>query len=449
MKKKIILILTLFLVAVSLLIIFFSIENIQKIKKYLSFKQIVSQDKKIIQQKYQISTLDLNQIELDFKNRQTPILVERIDDIKLSNKKVLNKHKLINGFYTGIFDYRPGGYLDFHQNNLLILSARGILGYLDSTKNFSSFKQIKNNINNFISINQFKKDINNSLRDIHIHRDKIFISFVEEIREDCWNTSVLYADINYQNINFKKLFSAKDCIHSKNNIDGDFNPAAAGGRIVNYDDNNIFLTIGEFLERYKAQDKNSVNGKIIKININNYKYELVSMGHRNPQGLLFDDENNFLIETEHGPMGGDEINLIEIDKTSKESILNYGWPISSAGEHYGGKIKKNQKKYRDYPLYKSHKNHGFVEPLKSFVPSIGISQVVKIGKNEYVLSSLGRGTKGDKSLYFFDLNDKKEIINMKRVKVFQRVRDLVFKNNKLYLFLEGPPDLSIGVISLE
>ena len=41
---------------------------------------------------------------------------------------------------------------------------------------------------------------------------------------------------------------------------------------------------------------------------------IFSMGHRNPQGLYFDEENNFIIETEHGPKGGDEINLIKIDQ---------------------------------------------------------------------------------------------------------------------------------------
>ena len=81
--------------------------------------------------------------------------------------------------------------------------------------------------------------------------------------------------------------------------------------------------------------------------------------------------------------------------------------IVSAGEHYGGKIERNEKKYAKYPLYKSHTEHGFIEPLKSFVPSIGISDVSKIGKNKYVVSSLKA-----KSLYFFELNDKKQIENL-------------------------------------
>ena len=165
------------------------------------------------------------------------------------------------------------------------------------------------------------------------------------------------------------------------------------------------------------------------------------MGHRNPQGLYFDDENNFIMETEHGPWGGDEINLIEVSKINKDKVQNYGWPTSSAGEHYGGKIKENKTKYEKYPLYKSHSEHGFIEPLKSFVPSIGISEIVKVGKNRYVVSSLK-----DKSLYFFELNEQKQIINLDRVEVFERVRDMRLNNNQLYLFMEDTA--SIGVINL-
>ncbi len=192
---------------------------------------------------------------------------------------------------------------------------------------------------------------------------------------------------------------------------------------------------------YLAQDKNSINGKIIKININTDEYEIVSMGHRNPQGLYFDRDNNFILETEHGPQGGDEINLIEIKDLDSNEIPNYGWAISSYGEHYGGKKESNISKYEKYPLYKSHKEYGFIEPVHAFVPSIGISQIEKIEKNQYVTSSLKDG-----SLYFFELNSDNQLNNLKRVEVFERTRDIVFKDNKLFLFLED--SASLGIINI-
>ena len=127
---------------------------------------------------------------------------------------------------------------------------------------------------------------------------------------------------------------------------------------------------------------------------------------------------------------------------NKNEILNDGWPISSAGKHYSSVVKANKNIYEKYPLYKSHSKYGFIEPLKTFGKSIGISEITKIGKNEYVVSSMK-----DKSLYFFELNKAQKVINLDRVEVFERVRDLIFKDNNLYLFLEDTA--SIGIINFD
>ena len=213
--------------------------------------------------------------------------------------------------------------------------------------------------------------------------------------------------------------------------------------MVYYDDKNILLSIGEYKNRYLSQDNKSVNGKIIKVNIDNFDHEIISMGHRNPQGLYFDKESNFILETEHGPQGGDEINLIEINKINSDEVQNFGWAISSAGEHYGGKIERNKKKYEKYPLYDSHSEQGFIEPLYSFVPSsIGISEIAKIGQNKYVVSSMK-----DKSIYFFSLNIEKKLIDLDRLQVGERIRDLNFNDGKLYMFMEDTA--SVGVLNIE
>jgi hypothetical protein len=415
---------------------------------YLSYnyiskkKQEISQLKqtKFLQDKL-IYELSLN-LELLEKKVGSEIKIEE-NIVKLPINKTLKKYKLNSGFYAGINNQSPGsGYIDFYESNIIVLSSRGVLIFKKNIENTEkNFKQIKNNINEFIGINQFKKNNWFSLKDIFIFKKKVFVSYNEEIKQDCWNTSVIYGDMDYKDIEFKKLFSPIECVHSTSNIDNEFNAHQSGGKILSFDDNHILLTVGDYRSRHLAQDIKSVNGKIIKVNINNGDYEIISMGHRNPQGLYFDKENNFILETEHGPSGGDEINLIEINKINKDNIQNYGWAISSAGEHYGGKSEGNKTKYEKYPLYKSHSEHGFIEPLKSFVPSIGISEIVKVGANRYVVSSMK-----DTSLYFFELNEKKQIMNLNRVEVFERVRDLRFNNNQLYLFMEDTA--SIGVIDL-
>ena len=85
-----------------------------------------------------------------------------------------------------------------------------------------------------------------------IFKNKIFISFTEEIKKDCWNTSVIYGDINYENIVFKKLLSDKKCIHSKENPDKEFNALQSGGRLVGFDNYNILFSTGEYRSRYLA-----------------------------------------------------------------------------------------------------------------------------------------------------------------------------------------------------
>ena len=92
-------------------------------------------------------------------------------------------------------------------------------------------------------------------------------------------------------------------------------------------------------------------------------------------------------------------------------------------------------------MHKSHSEYGFIEPIKSFVPSIGISEIVKIDQNKYVVASL----KG-KSIYFFELDGQNKIINFEQIEVFERIRDLKYKNNQLYLFMED--SASIGIINL-
>ena len=439
------------------------------IKKYLfPYKFIAQQSQEISRQQYKLSMQEEIISEQKVANLKAELFEAQIDSdiaieetvISLSNDLTLKKYLLKTGFYAGINQYSPGsGHISFYENNLVIISSRGMLAYKEiNTGDNVSFKKIKNNINNYIGLSQFEKGRNFSLKDLFIFKNKIFISYTEEIKKDCWNISVIYGDINYENIKFTKLFSPKNCVHSKDNIDKEFSGGQSGGRIVSFDDNHILLSVGDFVSRHLAQNKSSVNGKIIKININNSDYKLISMGHRNPQGLLFDKENNFLLETEHGPRGGDEINLIDLNDINQDKIPNYGWAISSYGEHYGGKENiNNKKKYEKYPLYKSHSEHGFIEPLKVYEPSVGISNIVKIGKNKYVHGSMGgpfgRGREynpekraGDKSLFFFELNEKKQIINHKQVKVFERIRDLGFKDNQLYLFMENTA--SIGVIDL-
>lgn len=115
-----------------------------------------------------------------------------------------------------------------------------------------------------------------------------------------------------------------------------------GGRLAWGADGMLYATIGEGAKyREKAQDTASSFGAVIRLNedgsapLDNPDFgngalpELFTKGHRNPQGLTFDAERGVLWETEHGPRGGDELNIIEAG-------ANYGWPFATYGVDYNG-----------------------------------------------------------------------------------------------------------------
>ena len=79
-----------------------------------------------------------------------------------------------------------------------------------------------------------------------------------------------------------------------------------GGRIVKFKDNKLLLTIGHFSVSDKVQDLNHLAGKIISINKFDKKHELISLGHRNQQGLFYykdESGDQFILNSEHGPKG--------------------------------------------------------------------------------------------------------------------------------------------------
>ena len=119
-----------------------------------------------------------------------------------------------------------------------------------------------------------------------------------------------------------------------------------------FDKKNIIFTIGEYGYAIHAQDKNNIFGKIIKINIDNKKTKILSIGHRNAQGLIFDKKNNLIINTEHGPQGGDEINFNYIEE-NKIKILDGQFHLMENIMVLSKEMMNTD--YIKAPLYKSHK----------------------------------------------------------------------------------------------
>jgi glucose/arabinose dehydrogenase len=118
-----------------------------------------------------------------------------------------------------------------------------------------------------------------------------------------------------------------------------------GGRLLFLPDNTLLLTVGDgFNYRTAAQDPQSHLGKILRLTRDGaappdnpfigrvgFAPEIWTLGHRNIQGIARDPETGILWADEHGPRGGDEINLLRPG-------LNYGWPVVSHGIDYDGSV---------------------------------------------------------------------------------------------------------------
>lgn len=142
-----------------------------------------------------------------------------------------------------------------------------------------------------------------------------------------------------------------------------------GSRLVFDNDNYLYISAGERGDRPRAQDINDHAGSIIRLHDDgsvpkenpfvgkpNAKSEIYSYGHRNPQGIALHPITGEVWTHEHGPQGGDEINIIQSGK-------NYGWPIITYGVNYGWGTKIGEG---------SHKS-GMEQPLYYWDPSIAPS----------------------------------------------------------------------------
>ena len=146
-----------------------------------------------------------------------------------------------------------------------------------------------------------------------------------------------------------------------------------GSKLAFARDGLLYMTIGERGDRNRAQNTASHGGKILRLKDDGtvpsdnpfvgkegHKPEIFSYGHRNPQGLAFHPDSGALWSTEHGPQGGDELNIVQAGK-------NYGWPVASYGREYAP----------DGALVSPHPTkEGIEEPMLIWAPSIGVSGLI-------------------------------------------------------------------------
>ncbi len=415
-------------------------------------KQIAKIQKNLLKNENDINNL-INKRNIEFEKKFENLkLSEFINPKFLKEKKineninqyVFSKYTTTDILFSGNINANGTAFIDFFNNdqNLMIATYDGIFAFSE-LKNIKDFKKINSNFKQFIDYDEFYSNLQYGIKDIFINNDKVYISYIDKEKKDCYDLKIITANLNFEFLKFKEFFKPSNCIDT-NNSHGYWPHQGAGGRIFSVDDNNILFTTGDFRNRPLAQNLKSDFGKIIKINIKSKESEIVSSGHRNPQGLFYSEKFDFIISTEHGPKGGDEINL-NLNPFAK--IKNFGWPISSYGEHYHKNY--SEKILKEAPLNKSHKKYGFVEPIKYFDPSIGISEVKSISKNDniFLIGSMGNEIKDqDLGLHLVELDKSyNKIIKHNYIPINERVRDIIVTKNKevIVLFLETTSSLLI------
>ncbi|MEX1198535.1 MAG: PQQ-dependent sugar dehydrogenase [Pseudohongiellaceae bacterium] len=222
-----------------------------------------------------------------------------------------------------------------------------------------------------------------------------------------------------------------------------------GSRILFLPDNTMLVSVGDGFDfREEAQNLEEHYGKLLRLTMDGeapqdnpfygqegHYPEIYSYGHRNPQGLFYDMETNTLYESEHGPYGGDEINIVEMGK-------NYGWPVTTHGIHYAG------------DLVSPYKSLPFVEsPIYHWSPSIAPSGITLYRGNEFpqLQGNLLVSALGGMAVFRLQLEDG-QVVKSQRMfhELGKRIRDIkVGPDGGLYLLTDHDPGELLRIVPTE
>jgi glucose/arabinose dehydrogenase len=190
----------------------------------------------------------------------------------------------------------------------------------------------------------------------------VYLSYSVALPGETYTTRLARARlVRDELVELEVLLTAEPAVKGTNHFGGALEFDRAG---------RIYLSVGERMQRAYAQDLGSHLGKILRLRSDGSVPEdnpfvgradalpaIYSWGHRNPQGLALHPETGELWASEHGPRGGDEINVIRAGR-------NYGWPVISHGEEYeGGRVGVG-----------TH-HEGMEQPIHFYVPSIATAGI--------------------------------------------------------------------------
>jgi glucose/arabinose dehydrogenase len=312
--------------------------------------------------------------------------IEKLADLIVENLAGVEQYKFANKPSSNVFSSEgmtvsldtiatgfdsPWGFAQLPNRDYLISDRSGTLYHVDQKRNKTAIKgtpevmakgqgglldialhpQFEQNGWVYLSYSKFKKEGGLTLTSTGIVRGKI--------KNNQW--------VESQDI-FESLPYTKTFHHY-------------GSRIAFDKKEFLFFSVGERgMEKDFPQFTDNDNGKIHRLHDDGtvpkdnpfvgkdpakFHPSIFSYGQRNPQGLTLNPSTGAIWETEHGPRGGDEINIIQ-------SGRNYGWPVISYGINYDGK-----------PITNISKKEGMEQPISYFIPSIAPSGLTFVNSDKY------------------------------------------------------------------
>ena len=344
------------------------------------------------------------------------------DSVEKTKKETFRVETFIDGFDI------PWGMVFLPNQNLIVSDRNGSLWLVDYKE------KSKNQIRGVPNV-RYKGQ--GGLLDVEIHPDfinnnYIYIGFTDYLnsKKNRTFTSIIRARLKNISLTDQKIiYKADDTFYDNSTIH-------YGTRIVFDDKGFLYFSIGDRGKRNQAQLLEYPNGKIHRLNAdgsipsdnpffenNNAIKSIWTYGNRNPQGLAMHPASSILFETEHGPRGGDELNILSSGK-------NYGWPEITYGKNYSGTT-----------ITKYTHKEGMEQPVIHWTPSIAVcgidfydGELFNNWKNNLLVSSLKF-----ERLYRLEIDDDKVIDQEIIYEAGSRIRDVqTGPEGFIYIALEDP-----------
>ena len=344
------------------------------------------------------------------------------DSIEKTEKEVFKVETFSSGFDI------PWGMAFLPNKDLIVSDRNGSLWLVDYKSKTKT---------QIIGVPKVRYKGQGGLLDVQVHPDFIsnnfiYIGFTSYLKREKNKTftSIVRARLENNSLTDQKIiYKADDIYYSSNTVH-------YGTRIVFDKKGYLYFSIGDRGKRNQAQLLNYPNGKIHRLHDDgsipknnpfiqekNAIKSIWTYGNRNPQGLAIDPVSSTIFETEHGPRGGDELNILM-------SGNNYGWPEITYGKNYSG---TTITKY-------THKKD-MEQPVIHWTPSIAVcgidfydGELFKNWENNLLVSSLKF-----ENLYRLEIEDSKVAQQEIIYRAGSRIRDVeTGPEGFIYLALEDP-----------